>query len=200
MVRRLIWVIVFLLLILTFFVINWLYLSEEEPSGKIFDNPDLIMGKNDELIRTISLKKNIDLWMGEGLYIYGPVDGDYGIIVFPPMSRDSERVIGRFVSLEEDKSYDLTIKMGNVAGKTYMAGTTGCDDVIIEIKLLDYINGDEHLIDSAIVNSNDGWVQKSYDLTPYKGKIYYLRISGVAGGPCGNWSGEWSAISYINLT
>jgi hypothetical protein len=189
-----------LFLVIFSLVLKFLPKKEEKATTALFQNPDLIMGNQNTFISFIPLEKNVDGWIGEGYYIYGPIDGDYGVIAFPPFSKKSERVIGTFLPLKEDKNYTLIVKMGNIAGKVEIAKPiTGCDDSVIVIQLLDFSSGDEYIIDKVIVNANDRWIERSYDLTPFKGKIYYLRIAGVAGGPCGNWAGEWSAISYLNV-
>lgn len=189
------------------FLFYFLFLFKPLPSKNVvapksqFINPDLIFGNKNKPFIYLNYEENPDFIESNGFYVYGPVDEDYGIIVLHPISRDIPRYLGTFLLLNDtNKRYILQIKVGNIAGKISFAEPTQCNDNIFEILLSDiFESGDTYLLEKIEVNSNDGWVYKEYDLTNLKGKNYYLVILSKAGGKCGNWNGEWGAVSYLNL-
>ncbi|MEM5831007.1 MAG: hypothetical protein QXJ14_03785 [Candidatus Aenigmatarchaeota archaeon] len=169
--------------------------------GEQFVNPHLFFGTVDKAFTFVSKEENPDFIESDGYYVYGPVDGESGIIILHPISKDLPRHLGTFILLNDTKkNYTLQVKVGNVAGKIDIAQKTGCDDNVFEIYLSDiFSSGDTYPIDKFIVNSEDGWVYREYNLNEFRGKKLYLEILSKAGGPCGNWKGEWGAISYLNV-
>jgi hypothetical protein len=170
--------------------------------GELFLMPDLIFGKVDKPFTWVLKEENPDLLESNGYYMYGPIDGEYGVILLHPISKDLPRYLGTYIPLNDTKkSYVLQIKVGNIAGKSYISPPPiTCNDNIFEIYLTDiFSSGDTYLIDRITVNTKDGWVYKEYSLDDYKGKKLYLQILSKAGGPCGDWEGEFGAISYLNI-
>ena len=169
--------------------------------GEQFINPELNFGMSNKWFTYLSEQENPDFIESNGYYIYGPVDGDYGIIILHPISKNLPRYLGTYINLNNtNKNYTLQIKVANIAGKVSFANSSNCNDNIFEIYLSDiFSSGDVILIDRITANSKDGWIYKEYNLNGYRGNWYYLEILSTAGGPCGNWNGEWGAIGYLNI-
>lgn len=130
------------------------------------------------------------LWSGQ------LIDGKQGVVVLHPVSTTQSRYMENKVKLPPNNKYKLQAVAANIAGKASFANATGCDDSIIALSAK---NGGKEKNQDFVVNSKDGWVTLSIDISEFAGAEVTVRISGVSGGSCGNWAGEWNAIDKLEI-
>ncbi|MEM5854641.1 MAG: hypothetical protein QW228_09830, partial [Candidatus Aenigmatarchaeota archaeon] len=94
----------------------------------------------------------------------------------------------------------LKIKVANLAGKIpfdsyYKAGMSCpiCDSLV---KIVIF-NTQQSVEDQFIITNSESWVEKSYDITSFLGKITIV-IYSIAGGTS-DWNGEWLGIGSIDF-
>lgn len=127
-----------------------------------------------------------------------PGSNHLGIVVIHPIDVNTYRYISQEISLDSGSSYVLKASVGNIAGLTDYAGPCGeAADVIIRIKILDKSTGNEETLFDGIVKPEDTWLELSYDISRYAGKTIEFKAEGIAGGPGGDWCGEWAALDYF---
>jgi len=138
-------------------------------------------------------------WISNGYYEIDSIDGRAGIFVIHPLDRDKGRFIKQAVMLPKDGKYVLKISVANIAGKIDYSPPTPCNDVGIKVNILDQTTGNTVTIADIVVNSDEGWRDLSYDVSSYAGKEIMLTVESYAGGPCGDWAGEWAAVDYVDI-
>lgn len=136
-------------------------------------------------------------WESGGWYEKDVVDDRDNFIIIHPYSTRLGDYVQRSFYLSGG-SYNLVVGIANIAGKAAYAETTGCDDVGFLIKIIDQ-SGKENKLFNKIINSNDGWVDISFDIKDLSGQTITVRVESYAGGPCGDWRAEWAAVDYIDI-
>ncbi|MBI4177283.1 MAG: hypothetical protein HY516_02855 [Candidatus Aenigmarchaeota archaeon] len=124
------------------------------------------------------------------------IDGRQGIVLLHPVSTTQPRYMENKFNLVAGNKYKLQVASANVAGKAPFANATRCDDSIIALSAK---SGENEKRREFVVNSNDGWVLFSIDISEFAGSETVVRVSGVSGGPCGDWNGEWSAVDMVEI-
>ncbi|MBI1972251.1 MAG: hypothetical protein HYS53_03030 [Candidatus Aenigmarchaeota archaeon] len=129
-------------------------------------------------------------------WVVGPVSGKSGIVVLHPVSVKETRYVQKKVLLPASGAYKLQVVAANIAGAAEFAGSAGCDDsfVVLSAGAEKDVNRQEFLVNSA-----DGWKTLSLDISRFAGREVTVRVEGMAGGPCGDWAGEWSAVDSIEI-
>lgn len=168
-------------------------------SGEITTNPDFVYDNSGWFIKgwDPELERLVVDWESDGWYENGTVDSRSNIIVLHPYDVEKGRYIQRTVYLPKG-SYELVVGLANVAGKMPDAKPAGCNDVGFLIKIID-LRGKEWIISDEVIDSGDGWVNLSFDITDFAKKTITIRVESYAGGPCGNWRAEWAAVDYIDI-
>ena len=178
---------------------------EEKPTlvGKIIKNPDLIFSVPSEFRnKKIAFYNLTDTagWSCDGSYYRGSIGGREGIVNIHPWDLKKGKYLEQEVFLPSGKRYVLNLGVADVAGRVYYAGPTHCDDVGIRVIIRDLENKSEDVIFDTVVNSLDGWRDFSIWLgSRYSGKRIKVRVESYAGGPCGDWAGEWAAVDYVDI-
>jgi hypothetical protein len=188
----------------------------------IIINPDFIyptsFSRIDENLTTyLSGQWNVTKeWEGQIKYFHGTIyfgkEGRSGIFVLHPNKDPKKpRFVQQILDMPENKKYKLKIGLADINGNYSKCNCeldndfaiiigVKCADVGFKIKIIDNTTKKEDLIADFIVNSEEGWKDVSYDLSSkYSGHKITVRVESYAGGPCGNWNGEWAALDYIYL-
>lgn len=138
-----------------------------------------------------------DEWReNEGGWVEGPIDNKTGIIVLHPLSTKETKYIERTVNLLPGKNYAIQVVAANIAGKAEFAISGGCDDSLIVISAKSESNEKR---EEFVLKPEDGWIILSMDMSEFAGQRITIKIEGKAGGPCGMWNGEWSAIDKVEI-
>ncbi len=141
-------------------------------------------------------------WQGNYRYYGEPISSDSkskdGLVIIHPVDIQTPTYVFQEVKLEEGKKYLLKARVANIA-KYSFSSATGCDDSIIIIKLTDTKTGNDTELFNEVLNTEQGWKTISIDVSNFSGKNVILQAEGHAGGPCGKWSGEWSAVDYLYI-
>jgi len=172
--------------------------SKPTLSGEITTNPDFMYGNTNWFTdngNPVLERPEID-WESDGWYDNRTVDGRSDIIVIHPLDPRSGRFVQRDISLPNG-SYELVVGIADIAGKISYAEPTDCNDVGFLIKIIE--SGSTNIISDEIINSEDGWVDLSFDITEFAEKAVTIVVESYAGGPCGDWGGEWAAVDYIDI-
>ncbi len=150
-------------------------------------------------------------WDGNGVYFPTTSDKKSKIsnsVVLHPINKTAnvaslDDIEVRFIVQKVllPKSGKIFIKATVANAADYLNSSTGCTcaDSIARIKLVDE-NGNETFVFDKILNSTQGWQDISLDISSYAGKLYLLRIEGVAGGTCSLWCGEFTAVNRVYIT
>lgn len=181
--------------------------SKPTLSGKIISNPDFhypdcgwLSPQEDPSFASDPLLEQAD-WLSNGWYENIIIDGRSDTIVIHPLSVETGRFIERSVSLPVG-SYKLVVGVANIRGKISYATTPEIEnygDVLILVKIMDVSKG-RWYIDTILVDNTEGWKDIEYDLkNKFSDKDIIIRIESNAGGPHGDWDGEWAAIDYIDI-
>jgi len=131
-------------------------------------------------------------------------DGTKTVVVMHPLSPETSVMIWQPLSIDMTKKYVLTIRMRNIAACA--PDESSCGDSIVNIRLTRW-HLEEIQIDRSILDTRNGWVEKTYDITKFIQEspnfrdqtLAYLVIDIQAGGPRDVWWGEWTAIDYVRL-
>lgn len=203
-------VILFVCIILLYLKISFFKVEKlsQKPrlEGRFIKNPDFVYKGRGWLSSSgwsypfILLKRNETDWRGNGWHENMTIDGRDNVIVIHPIDTKNGRFIEQEVYLPKGKSYRLLIGIANIASKIFYAKETGCDDVGIKVVIIDKDSGEKTEVFNTIVNSLDGWMDLAVDLrNRFSGKKIIVRVESYAGGPCGNWRGEWGAVDYVDI-
>jgi len=181
------------------------------PEG-VIKNPDILYpNPPGGLIKNLASHE----WRGVGLYFYGTLyfdgDGRSGIAVIHPENTTLGRYIEQDVVIPKGKKYVLKVGIADIAGDYEHCNCAFdimkiegdikkvCNDVGFKIKIIDDAKRETILYD-GIANIKEGWKDLSLDLgDTYSGKNVTIRVESYAGGPCGDWAGEWAAVDYVYL-
>lgn len=131
-------------------------------------------------------------------------DGTKTVIVIHPLGENQPSMLCQPLLINNTKQYILSIRARNAA--VCNPNDSGCGDSILVIKLIPEM-GEEIKVAKLLLDTRAGWIERNYDLTDLIRKAEYfeerslawLVIEAQAGGPRGNWWGEWIAIDYIEL-
>ncbi len=124
------------------------------------------------------------------------INGKQGIVILHPLSTTQPRYMEKKISLTQGNNYKLQVVGANIAGKAPFANTTGCDDSFI---VLSAETEKDMKRQEFLVNSADGWSIFSMDISQFAGQETTVVVEGKAGGSCGSWAGEWSAIDKLEI-
>ena len=158
-------------------------------------NPDFIYSESGWLADLL-----VGDWYAKRAYYHrGVIQGRNGVMVIHPISESENNYIRQDVFLPTGKNYGLILSLNDIAGKVSYAEPTDCNDVRFIVKIIDKESEKENAISDVIVNSLDGWVDLTFDVSDYAGKFITMQVESHAGGPCGDWKGEWAAVDYFGL-
>lgn len=136
-------------------------------------------------------------WVNQfGFYFEGPLPEklNKGIALIPPFSEYIGASMAQNATLPS-KPF-LIAKIANLADWIDPCKTS-CSDVIMRIKIKDLSTGIEETVYENVINSKEGWKTLNLDISKYGNKAVTFKVESFAGGPCGNWCGEWAAIDYL---
>lgn len=134
--------------------------------------------------------------LGQPAYGKGESAAIVGIASLHPISIDKPRFMTQRISLPAGKELLLKVGIANLAryyGEPYEPG--GCYDNIMVIKISAI--RESEIIYNESINTNEGWKDLEFDISKYAGKNISITVEGHAGGPCGNWNGEFGAVDYL---
>ena len=179
----------------------------EKPSlyGEIIKNPDFIYEGSgwfsyEDLPegRSVLQRSEID-WQSNGYY-HESAGNRNGVMVIHPVSKEKERYVQQTVFLPTGKEYQLVFGIANLEkylDKTYNPEL--CYDNVFKILLIDKETGEGKIIFRERLTTNDGWKDFSIDISEFAGKEITIRLEGLAGGPCGDWFGEYGSVDYMDV-
>lgn len=126
------------------------------------------------------------------------------VVIMHPLSEGYPSILVQPLSINNTKQYILNVRVRNVA---LCDDDSSCGDSILIIKLVPIWKDEIIQIAKITLDTRSGWIERSYDITDLIKKSEYFKslsdawlvIEVHAGGPRGIWSGEWTAIDYIEL-
>jgi hypothetical protein len=96
------------------------------------------------------------------------------------------------IFLPPNETYSLKVTISDIRNDC-----PNYSDVGFRIKIR---NGTENwrTLDDLIVNFNDGWLDRSYNISNYAGQNVSIRVESYAGG-VKSWCSEWAAVDYFYI-
>jgi hypothetical protein len=171
-------------------------------SGEIIKNPDFIysgegwFSDEDPTSPFIFLKRDKIDWKSNGRYLNGTFQERTGLVILHPVNKTKGRYVEQTVFLPSRKKHYLVFGLQNAAN--YIS-PTDCSDNIFKVSIIDETKKEEKVIFYESINANDGWKDFCVDISDFAGKNVTVKLEGLAGGPCGDWKGEWGEVDYIDI-
>jgi hypothetical protein len=138
-------------------------------------------------------------WKSNGKYFIGPYQGRMGVVLLHPVNKTKGRYIEQTVFLPYLPflgKYYLVLGVQNAAN--YIS-PTDCSDNIFRVIIRDESRNVEKIIFERVVNAEEGWKDFCIDISDFANKNITIRLESLAGGPCGDWKGEWGEVDYIDI-
>ncbi|MEM5831943.1 MAG: hypothetical protein QXT38_01365 [Candidatus Aenigmatarchaeota archaeon] len=136
-------------------------------------------------------------WKSNGICYNGEIDGEKGVIIFHPLTVDDPAFLYKSIELPSNVT-TLYLRVANLANKLENFGIEkGVGDNVFKILIFEPDKKTFCLRDNFIVTSEDGWIEKVYNISNCDRKIVFY-IFNYAGGNL-MWSGEWGGIGKIKF-
>jgi hypothetical protein len=116
-----------------------------------------------------------------------------GIFSLHPISTSVPVFLAQNITLPKRRCI-LVASVANLADVWNSSCSISCSDAVIKIKIFDYEKGKEDTIYEGVVDSREGWKDIYLEISKYMGRNIAFKIEGHAGGPCGEWCGEYAAV------
>lgn len=172
--------------------------------GKFVSNPDFNFSKYARWLPQSTIPEgytyrerlNETSWKGDG-FVVRYLDERYSVVIIHPVDVQTGRYVEQTVFLPKNgKNYYLVFGISNRADTL---GPTECSDNIFKLVVIDKHTNKTYTLFQESINSKEGWKDFAIDISKFAGKEITIRLESLAGGPCGDWHGEWGTVDYIDI-
>jgi hypothetical protein len=178
--------------------------SKPTLSGKIIKNPDFKYSSegwlsNEDAETSVFVKRDTIDWRSNGKYFIGPFQGREGIVLLHPVNKTKGRYVEQTVYLPPLSLFGKYYLVFGIQNAANYISPTDCSDNIFRIVIRDESNKKIETIFERVMNAEEGWKDFCVDISDFANKNITIRLESLAGGPCGDWKGEWGEVDYIDI-
>lgn len=172
--------------------------------GRVVFNPDFNFSEYGKWLPQSTIPEdcrykgrlNETFWKGDG-FVVRYLDERYSVVIIHPVDKQTGRYIEQTVFLPKNgKNYYLVFGISNRADTL---GPAECSDNIFKLVVIDKHTNKTYTLFQESINSKDGWKDFAINISKFAGKEITIILESLAGGPCGEWRGEWGAVDYVDV-